>query len=141
MTLTLDQQRAQRAWNDITEVDEKGKLKEYTSLAKSTASLIMNSGLMQTLAFLQAKAKAKSQDEHELLLQHLLKWLGNVLGGDKIHGDERFPPEPVADFQLVMEALYQSSPDLYMRATSETMEFLRWIRHFADAQKALRAAS
>ncbi|SEA85178.1 CRISPR type III-B/RAMP module-associated protein Cmr5 [Thiothrix caldifontis] len=68
--LTLDQERAKFAWSKAGECQN--FIGEYTNVAKSTASLIMNSGLMQTFAFL----RAKESDEHRALLAHLLKWLG-----------------------------------------------------------------
>jgi CRISPR-associated protein Cmr4 len=131
--LTLDQQRANYAWEKAEEAAQHGIIEEYTNLAKSVASLIMNSGLMQTLAFLQAK----KDDQHEVLKTHLCKWLGRTLGGTKVTEIDEFPLEPAADFQHVMTALYNSKSDLYMRATSETMALLRWIRQLADARKTM----
>lgn len=140
MSMTLDQQRAQYAWERVEEAANHHTIKEYTTLAKSVASLIMNSGLMQTLAFLQSKQK-QNEMQYELLNKHLCKWLGRTLGGTPVAGNERFPPEQAADFLLVMIALYKSPSELYMRTTSETMALLRWIRQFADAKKSLEKMS
>ncbi|MFQ5660348.1 MAG: type III-B CRISPR module-associated protein Cmr5 [Gammaproteobacteria bacterium] len=139
MSMTLDQQRAQYAWKKAEEAAQHRiiSISDYTNLAKSIASLIMNSGLMQTLAFLQSK----NDDQHKMLLCHLTRWLGKTLGGTLVAGNDRFPPEQAADFKTVLTALYNSPSELYMRATSETMALLRWIRQFADARKSLEKSS
>lgn len=136
--LTLDQQRAERAWHEVGSVaarDPGRGLKDYTSLAKATPALIMGSGVMQTFAFLQSKAS--SSPCHDELLSHLCRWLGKTLGGTRVAGDRRFPGEQQADFARVMEALHDAPSSLYLRATSESLALLRWIRQFADARKAM----
>lgn len=135
--LTLDQQRANYAWEKAEEAAQEHIIDEYTNLAKSVASLIMNSGLMQTLAFLQAKKDL----QHNALKTHLCEWLCRTLGGTKVTETDRFPLEPDADFEHVMTALYNSKSDLYMRATSETMALLRWVRQLADARKSMGSSS
>lgn len=133
--LTLDQQRAKYAWEKAEEAAQHHRINEYTNLAKSVASLIMNSGLMQTLAYLQSK----KDDQHKLLLLHLIKWLGRMLGGTPVTENDRFPPEQAAEFELILAALYNAPSELYMHATSETMALLRWIRQFADARKSMES--
>lgn len=130
--LTLDQKRAQFAWQKVEEA-AKVDIEKYRNLAKAVPSLIMNSGLMQTLAFLQSKGER----HHEILTIHLCKWLGGTLRGSFVSENDRFPLEQDANFKSVMNALYQSQTDLYLRATSEAMALLRWIRQFADAVKAM----
>ena len=130
---TLDQQRAKYAWEKVEEAARQGCIKEYTNLAKSTASLVMNSGLMQTLAFLQSK----SQPEHKLLRKDLRRWLGRTFGGTRLENSESFPKEEGCQFEKVMDALYQSPPNIYMRANSEIMALFRWLRQLADARKSI----
>lgn len=129
MSMTLDQQRAQYAWDKSSEAVAGHFIDEYTRSAKSTASLIMNSGLMQTLAFL----KSKKENEHKALLAHILKWL-----------DIRYPTKkknsPPRNFEFVMKEMHQIDSETYMQLTSETMALLRWIRQFSDAQKATENA-
>ena len=50
MAVSLEQQRAADAWKQ-----SKHKGKDYVNLAKGLSALIMNSGLMQVLAFLHEK--------------------------------------------------------------------------------------
>ncbi|MBN2700044.1 MAG: type III-B CRISPR module-associated protein Cmr5 [Methylothermaceae bacterium] len=128
MSMILDQQRAAYAWKKTE--DAQGFIGDYNNVAKSTASLIMSSGLMQTLAFL----KSKDSDEHKALLSHLLKWLDIRYLTQKEDG-----PPPA--FEVVMTGLYRVPSSKYMQLTNETMALLRWIRQFADARKAMEKGS
>ncbi len=136
-TLTRDQKRARYAWEKAEEAGRRGSIDAYTKQAKSVAALIMNSGLMQTLAFLQAK----NGEEHEMLKIHLCRWLGRVLEGTVLVDGSSFPVEQRADFERVMNALYKADSDLYMRATGETMALLRWVRQLADARNSMGDSS
>lgn len=123
---TLDQQRAAYAWKAISEVPPALVKKEYTNLAKATPTLIMSSGLMQTLAFL----KAKDGDEHRMVLAHILRWLAT-----------RFSMGDSLSFEMAMKALHLSDSATYMQLTNETMALLRWVRQFADARKAMEKSA
>ncbi len=109
---TLEQQRAAYAWERV-----KGCRKDYTNLAKAAPALIMNNGVMQTLAFYQSKGK----DHHLALNRHLCGWLqhrGLVARGE---------------FDAVMEALHQADAAEFRQATEECLAVLKWIRQFAPA--------
>ena len=134
-SLTLDQQRAEFAWRSAERAAQQGLIENYAILTKSTANLMMTSGLMQTLAFLQAKTKKNGRDQYGLLLCDLCRWLGRILGDNELIDGSRFPTEEQATFQKVMNALYHSPSDIYMRANSELMAFFRWLRQLADARK------
>lgn len=133
MPQTLDQKRAQYAWEQVSQVAQQGIIADYAREAKGAPALIMGSGLMQTLAFFQAKGKP----QHLALLGHVCRWLGRTLGGTQVTDQERFPPEAAADFATVMSALHAAPSSLYLRATDEAMALLRWLRQFADARKAM----
>ena len=126
---TLDQQRAAYAWQCVSKLEK--ELGDYINLAKSAPALIMNNGLMQTLAFLQDKGKG----HHTALLDHICQWLGRRFGGEPLGGDHRFAAENEADYRRVMESLYNSPSGLYRRATDESLALLRWIRQLAAAHK------
>ena len=69
MAQTLDQQRAALAWGYATasrtlQGDLAGK---YRNLAKGAPALIMNSGLMPTLAFYKGKGQAEQQLLNDLM--------------------------------------------------------------------------
>lgn len=128
MPQTLDQRRARFAWERVTRnVPRHGK--EYVNLTKGAPALIMGNGLMPTLAFYRSRDKKHATD----LMNDILTWLGQRLGGVQLASGERFPQESEANFDNVLRALQQSDSALYLRATDETLSMLKWLRQFADA--------
>lgn len=113
---TLEQQRAQDAWNKCA-----GYTKEHVNIAKGLPALIMNSGLMQVLAFCHEKKNA-----NELVAQHLRTWLQG-----------RFPRLiPSANFEPFMQSLMGIvNPNDYQAITAEAFAWLRWMRQMAAARK------
>jgi CRISPR-associated protein Cmr5 len=105
---------------------------EYVSIAKAAPSMIMSNGLMQTLAFYQAKGKPIRAD--------ITTWLGHRMGKELPAGNGKGADQNVAmgkgeDFRIVMSFLQNASSEQYMRATEEALTVLKWIRHFAAALK------
>ena len=122
---SLEQQRAAFAWQRIDEFARTGNdLKAYTILAKGAPALILNNGLMQTLAFYQSKGKP----HHARLSEDLRKWLASRLNGT-------FESK---DYATVMQALHTSAQGDYRRASEEVLALLRWIRQLAAAANATR---
>lgn len=118
MAQTLDQQRAALAWGYATTAMKTGFAKKYKNLAKGAPALIMNSGLMPTLAFYNSK-----DAEHKALLADLLTGLSH-----------RLKPSPQPNgFQAFMVYLQKSESPEYLRYTDEALELLKWIRQFVDA--------
>lgn len=122
MTQTLDQQRAALAWGYATAgMAQHGK--EYKGLAKGAPALIMNSGLMPTLAFYNGKGRAAQR-----LLDDLIRGLSQRLAGQELRvgqGGQLFPK--------FMEMLQRGESRDYLRHTDEALELLKWIRQFVDA--------
>lgn len=117
MSQTLDQKRAAIAWQYATVGMEKHG-KEYKGLAKGAPALIMNSGLMPTLAFYKGKGPAA---------QHLLNDLMTGL-------IQRLAPQPAPrDFASFMVMLQKYESHEYLRYTDEALELLKWLRQFVDA--------
>ncbi len=115
---TLEQQRAQFAWEHARNgVSANGN--EYRNLAKAAPALIMNNGLMQTLAYYQDK----DQRHHRDLSAHLRRWLMKRAGGN----------DQDPGFEQMMQILLHAQPDQYRQATDEALLILRWIRQFASA--------
>lgn len=119
---SLDQKRAAYAWKKVQALNP-GLKGEYSKLAKGAPALIMNNGLMQTLAFYQDKAKAKAH--HKELNEHIIGWLW-----------ERRPCRdvgvaPTPTFEQTMNNLLAYDSQAYRAATEETLALLRWIRQFA----------
>jgi CRISPR-associated protein Cmr5 len=110
---SLDQKRAAYAWQVV-----QGQSDEYGKLAKGAPALIMNNGLMQTLAFYREKGKDKERSPHHMLNAHIIAWLSLT---DK-DGDT---------FDSLMCKLLDADSETYRKATVETLGLLRWIRQFA----------
>ena len=112
---SMDQIRAEEAWNMV-----KGTNKEYANLAKAAPALIMDNGLMQTLAFFENKKGAATN-----LGEHIRTWVWK-----KLNPEKRFEN---VKFEEFMGWLIEKDSDCYMQATEEALEVLRWIRQFASA--------
>jgi CRISPR-associated protein Cmr5 len=112
---TLEQQRAQDTWEKCA-----GYTKEHVNVAKGLPALIMNSGLMQVLAFCHEKGGA-----NEVVAQHLRAWLSKRFNG--VNRDPGFEP--------LMQALMNAKPADYQAITTEAFAWLRWMRQMAAARK------
>ena len=112
--LTLEQLRAQDAWNQCA-----GYSKEHVNIAKGLPALIMNSGLMQVLAFCHEKGKA-----NEEVATHLRTWLN--LRFNKVARDP--------GFESFMQSLLIAPPANYQAITTEAYAWLRWMRQMASAR-------
>ncbi len=115
--LTLEQRRARDAWIRAAE-GIADYPKDYVNTAKGLPALIMNSGLMQVMAFLEYKG-----GRHATLGDHLRRWL-----------HERFPDLPV-EFEPFMEKLMDAEPKVYQEVTAEALAWLRWLRQMAAARQ------
>lgn len=115
---TLEQSRAKDAWDRSEECS-----KEYMNLAKSLPALIMNSGLMQVMAFLHEKGSGKNSPHHRQMAEHLRKWLHS-----------RFP-KVCPDFEGFMQYMMQADPQTYQDVTTEAFAWLRWMRQMAAARQ------
>ena len=114
---TLEQRRAKDAWEKSMRYEQ-----DHVNLAKSLPALIMNSGLMQTIAFLHEKG-AKNPS-HQDLGRDLRAWL-----------HERFPQVP-SDFEAFMEHLMDTDDQREFQAvTTEAFAWLRWMRQMAAARR------
>jgi CRISPR-associated protein Cmr5 len=113
---TIEQQRALDAWQRCDRYT-----KEQVNVAKGLPALIMNSGLMQVLAFCHQKGAA-----HEAIAGDLRQWLAG-----------RFPGvfKGKTDFELFMEALFRAGPADYQAITAEALAWLKWLRQMASARK------
>lgn len=112
---TLEQQRAGNAWMVCANYS-----KEKVNAAKALPALIMNSGLMQVLAFCHEKGKAQADVANDLRA-----WL-----------TRRFPQtfKEGADFPEFMQALMHTSPTTYQAVNAEAFAWLKWLRQMAAAR-------
>jgi CRISPR-associated protein Cmr5 len=114
MVQTLEQQRAQDTWEKSA-----GYAKEHVNIAKGLPALIMNSGLMQVLAFAHEKG-----DKHEVVAAQLRVWLAKRFPG--ILKEDRFEP--------FMAALMKAGPQDYQAINAEAFAWLKWLRQIAAAR-------
>lgn len=111
---TIEQQRAQNAWQACAAYN-----KDHVNAAKGLPALIMNSGLMQVLAFCHEKGKAQA-----LVADHLRAWLAG-----------QFPRSfKSAEFSTFMQALMQANPADYQAINAEAFAWLKWLRQMAAAR-------
>lgn len=117
MAQTLEQQRAENAWKVSEKYD-----KEHVNIAKGLPALIMNSGLMQVLAFAHEKGK-----KHELVATDLRIWLVRRISGQADMADP--------GFEEFMKVLMQAKPQSYQAINAEAFAWLKWLRQMAAARK------
>lgn len=115
MMVTLEHKRAQDAWEKSAHYSDK-----HANFAKGLPALIMNSGLMQTLAFCHEKA-----GEYEVIARDLRHWLNK-----RFNGADQDP-----GFEVFMQALMQADPRTYQMITAEAFAWLKWLRQMASARQ------
>jgi len=113
---TLEQQRADHAWKVSEKYD-----KEHVNIAKGLPALIMNSGLMQVLAFAHAKG-----NKHDQVATDLRSWLAKRFTGQ---ADATDP-----GFEKFMQLLMKASPQAYQAINAEAFAWLKWLRQLAAAR-------
>lgn len=120
---TLEQRRAKHAWDRAAQ-GLKRHGDGYMNLAKGLPALIMNSGLMQVMAFTQQK-----QDVHTTLAGHLRDWLHQQHGTPK-------------EFPAFMTHLYELEDARHFQAIqAEALAWLKWLRQLSSALAATEHAS
>jgi len=114
MTQTLEQLRAENAWQVSAKYG-----KEHVNFAKGLPALIMNSGLMQVMAFAQDKGGAQ-----EDVVADLRAWIAQRTSG--VNKDP--------GFDAFMQGLLQAKPDVYQAINSEAFAWLKWLRQMSTAR-------
>ena len=127
---TLEQLRSKAAWAAATKrASEFGDdFDAYKNNTKSAPMMIMNSGLMATLAFYQSRGKAPTA----ALVTDLMQWIATRKLLDNVTAPAGANREP---FQQILARLLHAPSEVYQQATSESLAYLRWLRQFADAVK------
>ena len=129
MSQTLDQKRAADAWKNVQDLHKtfnKEEFKAFTNASKSAGTLIMQNGLMPTLAFYAEKSYVKSESaakgkEYKAILELIMTWIANK----PYNGKEQF--------KKFMNVLVNCDSATYRQHTEECLALIRWIRHFASA--------
>lgn len=129
---TLEQMRSKRAWKDVSDRATAlgADFKKYKITSKGAPMMIMNSGLMATLAFYQSRGE-KDKVACRAFVEDVMSWLieQKILVG--IGAASGTPPRD--PFAPVMGTLLNAPSAVYQQATTETLAYLRWLRQFADA--------
>jgi len=125
--LTKGQQRASHALKTIEEYAKFEKHEHYVSYVSAMPAQIINNGLGQTLATLLAAAartKSPMSDPHFALCKHVTDWL-------RCNMDELKPSEvgPIG----VLKQLMECDQSTFVRAQTESMLYLDWLKKFARA--------
>ena len=117
MRVTLEQRRARHAW------EKAGRYKsEHVAFAKGLPALIMNSGLMQVMAFCNEKGGKTSQGHVKEVADDMLDWLHQQCGTP-------------AQFEAFMEEMMQTTDSrCYQQVTIEALAWLKWLRQMASAR-------
>ena len=123
MAQTLEQQRAQDAWERAAEAEGSlgSDFDKYVKFSKGLPALIMNSGLMQVLAFCEEKG-----DVNKRVAKDLRTWLAS-----------RFPRtfRNGGGFHDFMQALMKdATPADYQAINAEAFAWLKWLRQMAAAR-------
>ncbi len=127
----LEQVRAKFAWAKVSEAARESWFDEYVGLVKKMPALITTNGLGQALAFLAQKAgmnkdgAVRTDTAHGRVFGHIQEWLrtevlpyrGPFLGSRR---------------GSVLEDLMESDTATYLRATSDAMGVLNYLRLFAS---------
>lgn len=108
---TLEQLRAKDAWDRSAPY-----VKDHVNAAKGLPALIMNSGLMQVLAFCEYKG-----EHNKKVADDLRAWLS-----------ARFKKK--TDFSGFMNDLLIANPEEFQAITAEAFAWLRWLRQMAAAR-------
>ena len=128
--LTLEQQRAQDAWNDALAAQKtltKEEFEKYVNLTKSLPALIMNSGLLPVMAFCHEKSLDKKTGHPKITDRHT--WVAGQLRA-ALHRQFTEMPEEFSGF---MSGLMKANPATYQAVVSEAFAVLRWMRQMAAA--------
>lgn len=122
---TLDQRRAQHAWQAVEQVRELSDKKEFARETKRLPVRIKTAGLGQTLAFLAAKAK-KGDARDQLLLKL----------GDWLLMQRKLVPrsDGAINQNSLMKAIINGDAALLRRATEEALLYLQWLTRFSEAE-------
>jgi len=126
---TMEQDRAQFAWTNVSKLPESLKGK-YKDIVRKFPSLIQNNGLGQALAFLLAKGTDKKGEkpdqskEHGQLYLHLQTWICEK---------QRLLPEDKKGPFWLIEGLIAVDSTRYRHVTLEVLAISGWLKRFAEA--------
>ncbi len=118
---SMAQLRARSAWSAFDKLKQEKGFKEIADNAKKLPMRIRTAGLLQALAFLQAK------DDAPELRSALSGWVLSQVG------------EPAQQAKAGPDALFQAAlrgdNSFLKRATAESLSWLEWFNRFAEPER------
>ena len=122
MRKTTEQFRAAAAWEQVYEIEDNDRVKEFSTATDGAASLIQKVGFGQAVAFWLAKG-----GKNEYLVKCLAEWLlknSNSNTRDKTQSGND-----------LMQDLFNKSSTEYRASTNEALAYLDWLKRFAKGRK------
>ncbi|MCS6972565.1 MAG: type III-B CRISPR module-associated protein Cmr5 [Leptospiraceae bacterium] len=108
-------ERAKVAFKHVQQASTQPYKKEYKQHIKKLPQIIHTNGLIQTMAFVKAKAKEKDFQQIFDNISHLAKHEGYIKGD-------------------ILQDAIQLDSDAYRRLTQAVMDYLHWAKRFAEAE-------
>lgn len=124
----LEQIRAMNALEAIERIqrnDKKGKGDKGGDVLTGFSALIVNNGLLATLAFCKSKSKPDNKSGHEFICDELAIHLS--------HEDINLLKPDQATTDGLLENLTQNKSDMLRLCTTETLAYLNYLRRFAKS--------
>ncbi len=121
MGQTLEQKRANHAWEKVCAFSSAKEAEEYAQEAKKMPMRIMSAGLGHALAFILAKAKDK-KPKLKQLHDDLTEWVIKERPIHATHSDS------------LMESIISGDSDFLRRVTDEALAYLVWLNRFIEAK-------
>jgi CRISPR-associated protein Cmr5 len=119
---SLAQRRAAHALKCVEQHLVSKSYGNYVSYVESLPATILMNGLGQAAATLLSKTKGNMREPHGLLYNDLKSWLC---------GNDKAVPYPNAP--CLMKAIIEKDQRDYLRAQSEALAWLVWLKKFANA--------
>lgn len=125
---TLAQRRAQHALERVQEHQERGPQAygNYVSYVEALPATIVMNGLGQACAMLLAKAQGDLARPHGLLYSDLESWLCGRDEAAPFRGTTK-------NAYPLMHAITSADQNAYLRAQTEALAYLEWLKKFACA--------
>ncbi|HSW40448.1 MAG TPA: type III-B CRISPR module-associated protein Cmr5 [Acidobacteriota bacterium] len=124
----LEQIRAMNALEAVKRIekhDKKGKGDKGGDVLTGFPALILNNGLLATIAFCKSKSKSNNKSGHELICDELAVHLA--------HNDIHLLNPEQASTDGLLEHLTSNGSDRLRLCTTETMTYLNYLRRFAKS--------
>ena len=116
---TIEQKRSEFALKCVNEVTKDKDVRgNYKGLVKKFPMMVLRNGLLQTIAFLEAKGRR----EHRILLDHLKTYL-----------ESESPLGLKLENSSLSKYLSETDVSWYRNITADVLTFAKWLGRYAEA--------